>query len=465
MSGSRPRAAGALSALVLGALLIAVAVARAVEPIEPPADAPENEDYAVELPDSLDDDRVEVSLGASGKSGDAPRRTRRVRFSGDSLEATVREGDDDPLQGGTLAGRGRKGSFGMGKLAPRWGRGLVFGTPADPWSLDAGDRQRRGAPRGRSGEGAWIERGERWRTGALYGRFAKRRLAAVSLGAGGGAFGTVFDEHGHGQGSLGWEGESVRAEGALDRAGRWRADAMLARSEGDVAWSARVRAGHERFRSMAEPKRAGPSRAVALSVARAIESGRLSAHGAIWRFRPGVAGARGAVQIERSSEERGDLALGFEEQHGVRRDAETGKPPRGGLRQGWWWEWRAPPRAVRLTLRHESWGARAWARAAVRQVTTARAETEAGLGVTIAITHSVYRARIGESVYLPETESDRLVLRALSGIGQRTRIDATVPAGGGSLRAGAQLARRDGRDLVPRWTVEWIRRTRIKRAR
>jgi hypothetical protein len=455
------RRAGRLACL---AVALASTVAHGAEPLEPPPEVPENEDYAVELADSLDAERLEVSLGASGRSGDAPRRTRRVRFSGDSLEATVREGQGDPLAGGTLSGHGARGTFGMGKLAPRWGRGLVFGSPSEPWSLDAGERGRRGALRGRSGEGAWVEHGERVRAGALYGRFADRRLAALSLGAGPAAWGTVLDARGRSQSSVGWEGESVRGEWAVDGAGRWRGEAMIARSDGDAAWAGRVRGGHRGFRSMAEPRRAGPSRALALSLARGVPMGRMSAHGALWRFRPGIAGARAACELEIPSAEHGDLALGFEEQHGARRDAENGKPPRSGLRQGWWWEWRGAPREVRLSLRHESWGSRSWARDPVRSVTTARAEAAAGFGVTVAVTHSVYRARTGESIYLPETESDRLVLRALSGTGRRTRIDVAVPAGGGSLRAGLQLATREAREADPRWTVEWMKRTRIRRA-
>ena len=423
--------------IVLALLLMARGVAG--EPLEPPPEAPENEDYSVELPDSLEDGRVEVSLGASGSSGQQPRRSRRMRFSGDSLDATVRDGDGDPLSGGVLGGRAGRGAFGVGKLSLRWGRGLVFGSPAEPWSFAAADRGAGAALRGRSGEGAWLEHGQALRTRVLYGRFAKRRLAALSVMAGSASMGTLVDEGGRAQSSLAIERGGGSSEWAFDRAGGWRAEGSMAGQQGPIHWSGRVRAGHQSFRSLAEPKRSGPAHALAVTAGRPIGAWRVDAQGALWRFRPMVAGARGALELAWRDDERGSLAVGLEEQHGTRRDAQDGRPARSGFRQGWWVDWSGQARATRLGVRHESWGARSWARDPVRVVTAARVESRAPLGILVRVTHAVYVARRGESVYLPEAQSDRLVLRALSGAGDRTRVEIVLPAGGGALHAGAEL--------------------------
>jgi len=76
----------------------------------------------------------------------------------------------------------------------------------------------------------------------------------------------------------------------------------------------------------------------------------------------------------------------------------------------------------------------------------------------------VYRAERGESVYLPEAESDRLVLRALSGAGDRTRVEIHLPAAGGRVNASVSLASKVGAaPVAPRWTLDWTRRARFRR--
>ena len=117
-----------------------------------------------------------------------------------------------------------------------------------------------------------------------------------------------------------------------------------------------------------------------------------------------------------------------------------------------------------LGVRHESWGERPWGGAVVRSVTGARLEARGPVGLRLAIAHSVFRARRGESLYLPETESDRLVLRALSGEGGRTRIELKAPFAGGRARAALHLNTAPERRARSDWTLDWTRRARVRKA-
>jgi hypothetical protein len=446
-------------------LLLALLVARLAhaDPIEPPPESPEGADYEAEPADSLEDDQLEVSFAAAGSSGAAPRRTRRVRFRADSLGGSVRDGEGDPLSGGTLEGRARAGSFGVGRLAPRWGRGLLMGSPAEPWSLVAEDRGPRAAFRGRAGEGAWLRGGEALRYQVLCGRFARRSLAAVGVEGAGAGLGILGDGRGQAQISLCVERGRAASECAMDGDGHWRAEGALVRALGTWALSGRVRGGHVRFRSLAEPQRTGPAQAVAVGLRGRAFVAEMRGLASLWRFRPGCAGARAALEA-RAPLGRGAIAIGLEEQHGVRREPASGAGQRsGGFRQGWWSEWRGGAPDLGLALRHEAWGARSGARDPVRAVTTVRVETRAPAGAAVCVTHAVFRVRSGESVYLPEAESDRLVLRAISGAGERTRVEIHLPAAGGMAHAALGLSSGGGRSGRPRWTLEWTRRTRFKR--
>ena len=102
-------------------------------------------------------------------------------------------------------------------------------------------------------------------------------------------------------------------------------------------------------------------------------------------------------------------------------------------------------------------------RAVVRSVTSARIEARGPAGLRLGITHSVYRVKRGESLYLPEAESDRLVLRAVTGEGERTRIEARAPFAGGRLRAALNLGLAAERRARPQWTLDWTRRARLRR--
>jgi hypothetical protein len=154
--------------------------------------------------------------------------------------------------------------------------------------------------------------------------------------------------------------------------------------------------------------------------------------------------------------------VGALEQHGARREP-TPRASASGTRQGWWCEWRGGPPAAGLALRHELWGARAFARAAVRRAVVARADRAVPFGGRVVVTHAVWRARSGESLYLPEAGADRLVLRAASGAGSRTRAELRLPFAAGSIRLGLTLASGGARGVPkpPAWSVEWSRRSRL----
>jgi hypothetical protein len=163
----------------------------------------------------------------------------------------------------------------------------------------------------------------------------------------------------------------------------------------------------------------------------------------------------------------GALALGFEEQRGPRRDrgdvtAITSASRAEGLRQGWWGEWWSGTGVLGLGVRHESWGERAWGRGVVRSVTSARVEARGPAELRLAIVHSTFRVRRGESLYLPEAESDRLVLRAVSGEGERTRIEVRAPFAGGRARAALHLNTVPERRARSNWTLDWTRKAQLR---
>lgn len=475
MSGARPGArarAGALLLVLCATGAAAVAPAQrgdprpatpdslsVLAPVEPPPEADPGLDWEVEAADSLEPGAVEVEFGAGGRAGSAPRRTRRVGFQGDGLAASVREGKNDPLEGAALDGRTAGGRATLGRLAPRWGRGLVLGAPADPWSAAPNDRGEGAALRGRAGEGAAWRRGGPLEVETLAGTFSRRALAGLRLAAGGVAVGALADRGRGRQGSLALGRGAGAAELAVDRAGRWRAEGGLARPLGGWRVAAHARGGHDAFRSLAEPRRSGPSRAATAALARRGERLRIAALASAWRFAPGVAGARGALEMEWRSAHHDAVVLGFEEQRGTRRAPVSAAPVRGGFRHGLWGEWRGRAAGLSLALRHEAWGEGRLARHAVRNVTAARVEVAAPYGIRLAITQTAWRARRGESLYLADRESGRWVLRALAGTGERTRFELGAPAGGGRLRGTLHLSPGARRDEA-RWTVDWTRRAR-----
>jgi hypothetical protein len=452
----RASASGVALAAFLGLLLPCPAQAQT---LEPPPETPEGADYVAEPADSLGEGYVEIGLGAAGRAGGAVRRRRRVRFADDELRATVRDGAEDPLAGAAVERERDSGGFVLGRLAPRWGRGLMLGAPAEPWQRTPEDRGVAAAYRGRAGEGIWVRRGARHGIEALAGRFGRRHLGGARAYGGPFSAAALAQRAGGWQGSLAWTRHGGQTEIAIDRSRRWRAEGLLERRLGDWSASGSVRAGSEEFRSLAEPGRAGPARSLGVALGGPAGAQRLGALAALWSFRPGVTGARAAFELERPLADGAALALGLEEQHGVRRDRVSA---RAGLRQGGWIEWRSAPAPLELGLRQELWGERALLRGTVRAVSTVRLEAAGPAGISFRVTHNAFRVRRGESLYLPEAENDRLVLRAVSGDGARTRIEARLPVAGGRVHAALHLVEPSTGRTAPQWTVDWSRRRRSR---
>ena len=451
------------AALIAVLALVLLAASAATDSPEPPPEAPEGVDYEAEPADSLDAGSVEVGFGATGRAGEGPRRSRRVRFSDRTFDGSVREGERDPLAGGTLETDAATGRLGVGRLSPRWGRGLVLGAAAEPWSRTASDRGAGARFRGRAGRGAWFRAGQDRTVETLYGRFGKADLAGAHARLGGLGAGLLARRRGGTQASVSLARGSAESELAMDRAGRWRAEGALERPLGRRKLAVRARGGLPGFQSLAEPRRSGPAQALAMELSDETEWLRARAIAALWRFRPGLSGARAALEVESRLAQHGSLALGFEEQQGARR--ESARP--AGFRQGWWGEWRGGRPALGLTLRHEAWGERRFARGAVRTLTAAQVEARGPAGSYVRVTHCAFRVRSGESLYLPEASSDRLVLRAVTGAGRRTRIELRAPGAGGHIYAALSLATNAGGEARtgasrPQWTLDWTRRARTR---
>jgi hypothetical protein len=158
----------------------------------------------------------------------------------------------------------------------------------------------------------------------------------------------------------------------------------------------------------------------------------------------------------------GHVAIGFEAQHGVRRWSGGRIPRRRPPRQGAWVEWSARWERLTLGLRQELWGERGFA-TAVRRVSGMRAELEGPARLRLRVAHTVFRTAFGENLYVQEIYSDRLVLRALSGHGQRTRVALRLPAAGGTLDASIDLTQTRAGPPRAIWTLDWSRRARTVR--
>ena len=424
----------------------------AEEPAEPPPEAVPGADVELESADSLMTGTLDVDVGASG-NGRRVRERRRVRIRDAGFAAEARDGAGDPLAGGSLTSAG----LSLGRLSPLWGQGLVLGAAVEPW------RRAGGAGEGQPLLRRRVAQGVAWRPGrgagveVLAARFTGDDLAGARLRHGAFGAGVVSDARGGAQASVALDGERGAAELAMDRAGRWRAAGALAHPLGELALAARARAGLAGFRSLADPARSGPAVALAVGVTRASPRLTASALGALWRFRSDWTGARAALEVSARLPHHDRLAGGLEEQRGARHEPPGGA---GGMRQGVWGEWRGGARDLSLELRTEIWGEASWVRSVVRRVSLAGVDVRGPAGVRLAVTEAVYRARSGESLYLTEAGSDRLVLRALTGAGERTRIEVAAPVAHG--RARAALSVRTTPTAAPRleWTCDWERRTR-----
>jgi len=213
------------------------------------------------------------------------------------------------------------------------------------------------------------------------------------------------------------------------------------------------------------PERGGRAKRFYLLRPRAVEALRESRRAlvALWRFAPGADGVRASLEVRRRLVHHAEVLFGFEEQRGTRRDPAylTGAAATAGMRQGAWCEWHAGDPRARLALRHEWWGERAFVRSAVRRVSVASADAALPAGARLAVTHAAWLARRGERAYLLEDAEDRLVIRAVSGAGTRTRCELSVPAMGGRARLSIAIAESGGKAAAPHWTAEWTRRARL----
>jgi len=445
-------------ALAIGGLLLLGAGARG-EPVEVPADVADGEDVTYEENDSLVTGEVELGVGVAGTASRKPQHRRRVRFDEPDFSGSLREGQGDPLSGGEVVGRSASDRFVLGKLSPRWGRGLLLGSPGDPWQRAT--QTLRGGRRGRAGEGLLLSRGESRRMELIAGRFARRDLAGLRLGHRAVGIGVLAGRGHELQSSLAVKQGEGEVEAALDRGGAWRAEGLLERSLGSWSAAGGVRAGSAAFRSLSEPARHAPARALTMTLGGPTLAGEVSGLASAWRFGAGQSGSRVAIECRRPLGENGRMVVGFEEQQGVRNDAASAT---GALRQGGWLEWSGGTAPLVLGVRHETWSASAWLEDVVRSVTSTRIDARAPLGIQLTLAHSVYRTRRGESLYLAEAESDRLVLRALSGEGQRSRLEVLVPAGHrGCVRGTLLVTSASGAQRAPQWSIEWIRRSRQER--
>jgi hypothetical protein len=436
-------------------VLVCCPVARA-QTLEPPPEAGEG-DYTLERADSLDDAEFEVAIGATSHGGTSYRGSQRVSFRGGGARGTLRDGDD-ALAGGRVEAPLAGGMVAAGRLSPRWGRGLVLGGAAEPWVFSAEDRGANARYRGRAGSGLGYDFG---RAGVFGGRFSGHDVVGASARTGTTGFG-VLGGRGGAQGSISLDSEQRSLELAFDPLGRWRTEAALSSQIGDTRVALRARGGLATFHSLAEPARAGPARTLAGAATRTLGLADVSAFGALWAWRAGQSGARGALEVDTRLGQHGAFACGAEDQHGPRREPSPRARP-SGTRQGWWCEWRGGSPGARLALRHELWGTRALARDAVRRAVVARADWAAPFGGRVALTHAVWRVRSGESLYLPEAQADRLVLRASSGAGSRTRCELRLPIAAGTIRLGLSLATGGTRAASrrPTWSVEWSRRSKL----
>ncbi len=125
--------------------------------------------------------------------------------------------------------------------------------------------------------------------------------------------------------------------------------------------------------------------------------------------------------------------------------------------------WAAGTGRLALTLRQEQWGVPPWARQSLRSALSARVQVQAPANLTLRATHTIFVTRRGESIYLPESDSDRMTLRALSGAGERTRFEVRVPAARGLLLAALNLSSSSGQSIRSQWRLDWVTHARIRR--
>jgi len=423
---------------------------------EVPLDAPDEADVTFERAPADSAAGVEVGFGWSGSGSAAPRRARSVRFAGDGLDGVVREGGDDPLAGAEVGGRTVAGAWRVGRSAPQWGCGWLVGAPRAPWG-EAGVGGSAGLRTGPRGDVATLALGAEPRLEALVGRFARRSVAALRAEVGGRGVLVAATPHGIAGAGLFAAGDDLAGELVFDRAGRWRGELVAARASPAGRLALRARGGSAAFRPLLAPARGGPAQGIAADWTLAGARIQPRAGASLWRFAPGVTGARGRLEVDLRLAHHAAWTLGVEEQRGTRREGSATR----GLRQGWWAEWRGSSGPLGLTLGLENWGRRSRARDPVRRASLAAVQCRLPFGGWVRAEQRAFRAGAGEGYRAADFEADRVVLRSLSGAGERTRIELMVPGPAGRMRAGLTLNAAASRPARTQWTLDWTRRARI----
>ncbi|MGH3056178.1 MAG: hypothetical protein ACRDL7_14485, partial [Gaiellaceae bacterium] len=220
--------------------------------------------------------------------------------------------------------------------------------------------------------------------------------------------------------------------------------------------------GHFEFRGVQRPRVPPPAAALGAAL-RGTPRDRLTAslEGSLWRFPGGLTGHRGALEVTADMAQHESIAMGFEERRGARRFA-VEAPAADALRHGVWAQWRRGSPGLAMSLRHEWWGAEGGLRRRVRELATAELESRPRPGMAAAVTVWLFSTTSGEPQYVSESEVDRTIWRAMAGAGHRTRLRATFPAAGGSVRAALTVSRTGGSLPPPQWTLDWTRRSRTR---
>lgn len=236
----------------------------------------------------------------------------------------------------------------------------------------------------------------------------------------------------------------------------------MRRTRGPLATTVRVRGGSPALRSLAEPRRAGPAHLAALAARLGASRTEVRARAAWWAWMRGVPGAAGALEVHRTMVHDAAVVIGCEEQHGTRRDPAWSPAPSGAasMRQGIWCAWRGRRKGRVLEVRHELWGGRAFARAALRRAFTASGEQPLPFGAVLAWSHTSWSTGGGETLWTADDDGERLTLRPATGLGRRTRAGLVFPLAGGRARADVQWTDSPTRSGTPSWTLQWTRRMR-----
>jgi hypothetical protein len=454
----------------------------------PPEDAPADRDYEVERSSAVAPSEVEVGYSLASLARGGLSQRRRVQLRETNVQAEMREGRGDALAGAALSSRVPGGWLSLGRAAPRWGRGLLVGTPAEPWRTGTLVAET-AAARPREGDALEFRRPGALALDVVAAHVRRDAFAAASLGLGAAALELAVtraldDPVAHGLVGLRLAGGGAEAEAALDAHGSWRLelvrraashhergaardashgtsrDAELGTRHGGLSLAMRL--GHYDFHGVQRPRVAPPAAALGASLEGAPRRGlEARMDGSCWRFPGGQTAHRGALEVSADMAQHESIAMGLEERQGARR-LSAGATAASALRQGVWAEWRRGGPGLAMNLRHEWWGRAGGLRERTRELASAELESRPLPGCSASLTVWLYRTSAADPQYVTDTEIDRTVWRALPRAGHRTRVRVGFPAAGGSVRAAITVSESGGRAPPPQWTLDWTRRARTR---